>query len=81
MDKKTLIAVGLLVVVIVVSLEWLRSGPSSDVPPEVLQRDVFIGSAGSGDMKTMSLRWSDGAHCCGAVWPCCHCRSAACAWG
>ena len=53
MDKKTLIAVGLLAVVIIVSLEWLRSGPSSDVPPEVIQRDVFIGAAGSGDMQTM----------------------------
>ena len=53
MDKRTLIAVGLLAVVIIVSLEWLRSGPSSDVPPEVIQRDVFIGAAGSGDMQTM----------------------------
>ncbi len=53
MDKKTLIAVGLLIMVIVVSLEWLRSGPSSDVPPEVIQRDIFIGSAGSGDMQTV----------------------------
>lgn len=53
MDKKTLIAVGLLIMVIVVSLEWLRSGPSSDVPPEVIQRDIFIGSAGSGDMTTV----------------------------
>ncbi len=52
MDKRTLIGVGLLVVVIIVSLEWLRSGPSPDVPPEVLQQD-FIGAAGSGDMKTM----------------------------
>lgn len=53
MDKKTLIAVGLLVVVLVVSLEWLRSGPSSDVPPEVIQRDTFISAAGTGDMKTI----------------------------
>lgn len=53
MDKRTLIGVGLLAVVIIVSLEWLRSGPSSDVPPEVIQRDVFIGAAGSGDMQTM----------------------------
>jgi ankyrin repeat protein len=53
MDKGTLIAVGLLIMVIVVSLEWLRSGPSSDVPPEVTQRDIFIGSAGSGDMQTV----------------------------
>ena len=53
MDKGTLIAVGLLIMVIVVSLEWLRSGPSSDVPPEVIQRDIFIGSAGSGDMQTV----------------------------
>ena len=53
MDKKTLIAVGLLIMVIVVSLEWLRSGPSSDVSPEVIQRDIFIGSAGSGDMTTV----------------------------
>ena len=53
MDKRTLIAVGLLAVVIIVSLEWLRSGPSSDVPPEVIQRDIFIGAAGSGDMQTM----------------------------
>ena len=53
MDKRTLIGVGLLAVVIIVSLEWLRSGPSSDVPPEVIQRDIFIGAAGSGDMQTM----------------------------
>lgn len=53
MDKKTLIGVGLLAVVIIFSLEWLRSGPSSDVPPEVIQRDIFIGAAGSGDMQTM----------------------------
>ena len=53
MDKRTLIAVGLLAVVIIFSLEWLRSGPSSDVPPEVIQRDIFIGAAGSGDMQTM----------------------------
>ncbi len=53
MDKKMLIAVGLLIVVIVFSLEWLRSGSSPDVPPEVMQQDIFIGSAGSGDMKTM----------------------------
>ncbi len=53
MDKKMLIGVGLLIVVIVVSLEWLRSGPASDVSPEVIQRDIFIGAAGSGDMETM----------------------------
>ena len=53
MDKRTLIGVGLLAVVIIFSLEWLRSGPSSDVPPEVIQRDIFIGAAGSGDMQTM----------------------------
>ncbi len=53
MDKKTLIGAGLLIVVIAVSLEWLRSGPSSDVPPEVIQRDIFISAAGTGDMKTV----------------------------
>lgn len=53
MDKKMLIAVGLLIAVIVFSLEWLRSRPSSGVPQEVIQQDIFIGSAGSGDMKTM----------------------------
>ena len=53
MDKKTLIGAGLLIVVIVVSLEWLRSGPSSDVSPEVIQRDIFISADGTGDMKTV----------------------------
>ena len=53
MDKRTLIGVGLLVVVIVFSLEWLRSGPSDDIPPEELHRDIFIESAGLGDMETM----------------------------
>lgn len=53
MDKKTLIGAGLLIVVIVVSLEWLRSGPSSDVSLEVIQRDIFISAAGTGDMKTV----------------------------
>ncbi len=53
MDKKMLIAVGLLIVVIVFSLEWLRSGSSSDVPPEVIEWDIFIGSAGLGDMRTV----------------------------
>ena len=53
MDRRTLIAVGLLIVVVVFSLEWLRSRPSSEVPPEVMHRDIFVGSAGSGDMQTM----------------------------
>ena len=53
MDKKTLIGVGLLIVVIVFSLEWLRSGPSLEIPPEVLQQDIFIESAGLGDATTM----------------------------
>ncbi len=53
MDKRTLIAVGLLIMVLVFSLEWLRSRSSSDVPLEVVQQDIFIGAAGSGDMQTM----------------------------
>ncbi len=53
MDKRTLIGIGLLVVVIVFSLEWLRSGPSLEIPPEVLQQDIFIESAGLGDATTM----------------------------
>ena len=53
MDKRTLIAVGLLIAVLVFSLEWLRSRSSSDVPLEVIQRDMFIGAAGSGDMQAM----------------------------
>ena len=53
MDKKTLIGVGLLVVVIVFSLEWLRSGPTLEIPAEVLQQDIFIESAGLGDATTM----------------------------
>ena len=53
MDKRTLIGIGLLIVVIVFSLEWLRSGPSLEIPPEVLQQDIFIESAGLGDATTM----------------------------
>ncbi len=53
MDKRTLIALGLLVVVIVFSLEWLRAGPTLEIPPEVLQQDIFIESAGLGDATTM----------------------------
>lgn len=49
MDKKSLLALGLLAVVILVSLEWLRSGPSSDVPPE----EQFVESASQGDMHTL----------------------------
>ena len=53
MDIKTLIGVGLLVVVIVFSLEWLRAGPTLEIPPDVLQQDIFIESAGLGDATTM----------------------------
>ena len=33
--------------------EWLRGGPSLEIPPEVLQQDIFIESAGLGDATTM----------------------------
>ena len=59
MDKKTWVAVGLLIVVVVFSLEWLRSGPSPDDVQESV-RDLFIGSAGSGDLQTVQELLDDG---------------------
>ncbi len=60
MSKETLIGVGLLVVVLVFSLEWLRSGPDDALPPEELHRDIFIESAGLGDVETMLVMLEEG---------------------
>lgn len=59
MDKKTWVAVGLLIVVVVFSLELIRSGPSPDDTQESV-RDLFIGSAGSGDLQTVQELLKDG---------------------
>ena len=65
MDKKNMIAVGLLIAVIVFSLEWLRSGPSfqvsSQVPDEAPWEDSFIVATGEANLPAMMEMLDNGA--------------------